>query len=64
MRTLVFVQLGLVLFALWINLWLVPSAITSGVKAISDKCGQEYPVEVIWNGNFFCSKEKAKDAGK
>lgn len=34
------------------------SVITSGVKAISNDCGNEYPVEVVFGGNWFCPSEK------
>jgi len=56
MRHFVFIQAIVVLFALWFNFWVIPSAVTSGVKAISDSCGKTYPVEKIWSGNWFCSK--------
>jgi len=38
-------------------LWLLSSGITSGVKAISDDCGAEYPVESVLSGDWFCPKE-------
>ena len=48
------------LFVIFLNLWVIPSAITSGIKAISHDCDKTYRVEVVWNGNWFCpiSEEK------
>jgi len=43
-----------VCLSLGTTFWVVPSIVTSGIKAVSEKCGTAYPVEVIWNGNLFC----------
>lgn len=46
-----------VVFVLAVNvglLWLTASAITSGVKALSEDCGQTYGVESVVSGNWFC----------
>jgi len=51
-------QIIIGIFAIWFNLWVIPSAITSGVKAVSDKCEHTYPVEKVWSGDWFCSEEK------
>ncbi len=37
--------------------WVAGSGITSGIKAVNDNCGQRYPVEVVLNGDWFCSEE-------
>jgi len=50
-------QAVVLVFALWLNLWFFPSAITSGVKAISDSCGKTYPVEKVLSGNWFCPEK-------
>lgn len=34
--------------------WGIGSAITSGVKAMSDSCGKRYPVEAFFSGDWFC----------
>jgi len=57
MRTHVIISTIAVLFALFFNLWVIPSIITSGIKSVSDKCGYTYPVEKVWEGNWFCGKK-------
>lgn len=37
--------------------WVVASAITSGIKAVSDDCGKTYKVEVVLGGDWFCEVE-------
>jgi len=54
MKYIISAQIVVVIFGLWFNLWVIPSAITSGIKAVSDKCGQTYPVEKVWSGDWFC----------
>lgn len=52
---------GLTIFlVITIKLWLFGSALVSSVKAISNNCGHQYPLEVyVINGDWFCpSKEK------
>lgn len=39
------------------QVWVIGSGLTSGIKAISGSCGQTYPVESIFSGNWFCPKE-------
>jgi len=51
-------QVLLVVIILFINFWVIPSIVTSGVKAISDDCGKRYPVEVVWGGDWFCAEKK------
>ena len=54
--------IGTLVFAigvLWLKVWIVGSLITSGVKAVSDKCGTTYSVEGVVGitGNWFCPTE-------
>jgi len=51
-------QAFIILVILFINFWVIPSVITSGVKAISNDCGKRYPVEKVWGGDWFCAEEK------
>ena len=53
-RTGFAIMLLMVILGIFINLWVIPSAITSGVKALSNKCGSTYVVEKVWSGNWFC----------
>lgn len=34
--------------------WVIASAVTSGVKAVSDDCGTEYKIESVVAGDWFC----------
>jgi hypothetical protein len=54
---LAWIGVYLLLAGLW--LWTLGSIITSGIKAFSSSCGHEYPVEVIFGGNWFCPKDKS-----
>ena len=36
--------------------WLMLSAVTSGVKVLSDDCGKRYPVEAVLGGDWFCAE--------
>lgn len=51
---------GVMIFlVLTFKLWLFGSLGVSAVKALSNNCGKEYPVEIyVINGNWFCEKEK------
>lgn len=49
---------ALVVFVLWFNFWVIPSAVTSGIKSISDDCGKTYPVESFFSGDWFCVEEQ------
>lgn len=40
--------------------WVTASAVTSGVKSLSGNCGQEYVVEVVLAGDWFCPLAKTK----
>ena len=53
-KSMVFVTIIVAILALGFNLWLVPSLITSGVKAISNSCDKTYIVEKVLLGNLFC----------
>jgi len=56
-----FIAQGIVLvFGLWFNLWVIPSAITSGVKAVSGSCAKTYPVEKVWSGDWFCEEKSGE----
>lgn len=37
-------------------LWVLASAVTSGVKAGTENCGQTYVVENVLSGDWFCPK--------
>ena len=37
--------------------WAGGSAVTSGVKAVTNNCGNTYPVETVLSGNWFCVKK-------
>lgn len=52
--TWISVVLITITIAIFLNLWVIPSVITSAVKAISNKCGTTYVVEKVWTGDFFC----------
>jgi hypothetical protein len=39
------------------SLWIGGSAITSLAKAAKNECNFTYPVEVVFNGSWFCPKE-------
>jgi hypothetical protein len=39
------------------SLWIGGSAITSLAKAAKNECSFTYPVEVVFNGSWFCPKE-------
>jgi len=50
----------MLIFTVVINtilLWITASALTSGIKALSDSCGKEYPIERIVSGDWFCVEE-------
>lgn len=47
-----------VLIGNFIAFWLIGSAVTSGVKSISDDCGKTYRVEKVLAGNWFCPEEE------
>lgn len=52
--------IGFALFAIFMQglaLWIAASAITSGVKALSDSCGKRYVVEAVVGGDWFCPDE-------
>ena len=51
------VQVVVIFFALWLNLWAVPSLITSSIKSIAKDCDKTYPVEKIWSANLFCPEK-------
>jgi len=57
MKYFVTAQIIVLFFALWLNLWVIPSAITSGIKAVSYSCGKTYPVEKVWSGDWFCEEK-------
>lgn len=51
---------GLLMFVIFLQglgLWIVASAITSGIKAASDSCGKRYVIEAVVGGDWFCPKE-------
>lgn len=47
------------IIAIVLNIWFWGSAVTSGIKAVSGSCGQEYGIEgTLISGDWFCpSKE-------
>lgn len=53
--SMVFVILVNVLIA-----WVIASAATSGIKALTDNCGTEYRVEAVVSGDWFCPDAPAK----
>jgi hypothetical protein len=38
--------------------WVAGSALTSGVKVGTDQCGQTYPLEAVFSGDWFCAEDK------
>lgn len=51
---------GWLVFELVANLclgWVIGSAVTSGVKAGTDNCGQTYVVEKVLAGDWFCPEK-------
>lgn len=40
-----------------LSLWVAASAVTSGVKALSNECDSRYPVEALVHGNWFCAEK-------
>ncbi len=58
MGKFIYFQIAFVLFGLFLNFYLIPCAVVSGVKAMSQDCGKTYPVEVVWQGNWFCPTNK------
>jgi hypothetical protein len=51
----------MILLVLAINLgfyWIIASGIGSGVKAISNNCGQTYVVDKVIQTNWFCTEGK------
>lgn len=53
--------IGFVLFAIFMQglaLWVGASAITSGIKALSDSCGKRYGIEVVVGGDWFCPEDE------
>lgn len=51
-------MVGAIVFTVVINaviVWVAGSAITSGVKSLSDDCGKTYPVEAVFSGDWFCA---------
>lgn len=36
--------------------WVVGSALTSGIKALSDSCDTRYKVEAVLAGDWFCAE--------
>ena len=52
--------IGWVLFVVTMQgllIWGGASAVTSGVKKLSDECGKTYFVEKVVAGNWFCEEE-------
>jgi len=52
---------GFALFAIFLQgfgLWVAASAITSGIKALSDSCGKRYGIEVVVGGDWFCPEDE------
>ncbi len=48
----------LVVIVFTLKVWLFGSLAVSSIKAVSDDCGKEYPVEIfVINGNWFCSND-------
>lgn len=39
------------------TIYIAGSVVTSGVKAVADKCDTRYPVEKVFNGNWFCPEK-------
>ena len=39
-------------------LWAASSAVTSGIKAGTDNCGQTYVAEKVLQGNWFCPEKE------
>ena len=37
-----------------LSIYVSGSVITSAVKAVSGACGDTYPVEFVFNGDWFC----------
>jgi len=37
--------------------WVAGSAMTSGVKAVSESCNETYPIETVFAGDWFCPKD-------
>jgi len=60
MKYFFIIQAFIIFFALFINLWVIPSAVTSGIKAVSNSCEKTYPVEKVWSGNWFCEDKSGK----
>lgn len=50
---------GIVLVVIYVAIaclpiYIVGSALTSGIKAATQQCGKTYPVEAVLSGNWFC----------
>lgn len=52
------IPIAFVLLGLFFNFYVIPCAVVSGVKAISNDCNKTYPVEKVWQGNWFCATEE------
>ena len=39
------------------TIWVAGSAVTSGVKALSNSCGKTYTVERVFSGDWFCPED-------
>ena len=41
-----------------IAVWVGGSVLVSGVKSVKNQCGQTYPMESVFSGDWFCAEEK------
>lgn len=64
--TTTFAITAVIIIALNLGLvWLIASGVTSGVKAVSNHCGQRYGIESIVGGDWFCpTKQESNGTGQ